>query len=47
MPSRQRTLLKVIILGDNGVGKTYLMNQSLIRLHCRRAVAAPLLLPFS
>ncbi|KAD2394363.1 hypothetical protein E3N88_41340 [Mikania micrantha] len=27
MPSRRRTLLKVIILGDSGVGKTSLMNQ--------------------
>ncbi|KAL7142798.1 hypothetical protein ABFS83_08G148300 [Erythranthe nasuta] len=27
MPSRRRALLKVIILGDSGVGKTSLMNQ--------------------
>jgi Ras-related protein Rab-7A len=27
MASRRRTLLKVIILGDSGVGKTSLMNQ--------------------
>lgn len=27
MASRKRTLLKVIILGDSGVGKTSLMNQ--------------------
>ncbi|KAF8406422.1 hypothetical protein HHK36_008509 [Tetracentron sinense] len=27
MPARRRTLLKVIILGDSGVGKTSLMNQ--------------------
>ena len=27
MPSCRRTLLKVIILGDSGVGKTSLMNQ--------------------
>ncbi|KAF9684352.1 hypothetical protein SADUNF_Sadunf04G0109400 [Salix dunnii] len=27
MPSHRRTLLKVIILGDSGVGKTSLMNQ--------------------
>ncbi|GAU17610.1 hypothetical protein TSUD_288480 [Trifolium subterraneum] len=27
MASRRRTLLKVIVLGDSGVGKTSLMNQ--------------------
>lgn len=32
MASRKKILLKVIILGDSGVGKTSLMNQVRVRL---------------
>lgn len=35
MASRKKVLLKVIILGDSGVGKTSLMNQ------CKHAAMIP------
>ena len=42
MASRKKVLLKVIILGDSGVGKTSLMNQYVNKKFSNQCAATPL-----